>query len=134
MPIIDWTRTDLTYKWFDGSQALAFDIDDFVAFELHMLQRPGASEQYSEELKASATARFNAMSPEKRAAVQQCIVAGLPGRMVEAYTLPQFQAQLDAYSNIDADGLRANLVYFLKAVVSRARVAPPRARRRGDRA
>ena len=58
MPIIDWTRTDLEYDWFDGSRALAFDIDDFVAFELHMLQRPGAAQQYSEELKASATKRF----------------------------------------------------------------------------
>ena len=51
MPIIDWTRTDLKHEWHDGSQALAFDIDDFVAFELHMLKRPGATEQYSEALK-----------------------------------------------------------------------------------
>ena len=164
MPIIDWTRTDLKYEWYDGSRALAFDIDDFVAFELHMLKRPGASEQYSEALKvklashngrstshrdqwrfctlhtvftahgwdaaageaqsshrpvrqASATKRFKEMSEEKRKAVEQCIIAGLPGRMVEAYTLPQFQAQLDAYANIDAAGLRANLKYFLQAVV-----------------
>ena len=66
---------------------------------------------------ASATKRFEEMPEDKRKAVEQCIIAGLPGRMVEAYTLPQFQAQLDAYADIDADGLRANLKYFLQAVV-----------------
>jgi len=120
MPIIDWTRTDLEYDWFDGSRALAFDIDDFVAFELHMLKRPGAAEQYSDELKASATKRFEEMPEAKRSAIERCIIAGLPGRMVEAYTLPQFQAQLDAYASIDAAGLRANLVHFLKKVVPTA--------------
>lgn len=28
--------------WPDGSRALAFDLLDFAAFELHLLQRPGA--------------------------------------------------------------------------------------------
>ena len=38
------------------------------------------------------------MPEEKRKAVEQCIIAGLPGRMVEAYTLPQFQARLASHS------------------------------------
>eukprot|EP00965_Chrysotila_dentata_P151382 5003527-Pleurochrysis_carterae.AAC.3 len=45
MPVIDWTRTDLEFAWRDGSQALAFDIVDFAAFELHILKRQGAKTQ-----------------------------------------------------------------------------------------
>jgi len=117
MPIIDWTRTDLEYAWPDGSRALAFDMVDFVAFELHLLQREGAWHEYPEELKARASARFEEMSAEKRDAITKCIIAGLPGRMVEAYTLDEFKKQLSAYANIDADTLRANLVHFLRAIV-----------------
>ena len=51
--MIDWTRTDLEYEWGDGSRALAFDIDDFAAFELHILKRPGAAQAYD----AAAQAR-----------------------------------------------------------------------------
>jgi mannonate dehydratase len=117
MPIIDWTRTDLQYEWGDGSRALKFDLDEFVAFELFLLKRPGATEQYSEALKARAAARFEQMSAEQRTALERTVIAGLPGRMVEAYTLPQFQETLDAYASIDARQLRDNLAYFLRAVV-----------------
>ena len=50
-------------------------------------------------------------------ALTQTVIAGLPGRMVEAYSLSEFQVALDAYKQLDATQLRANLAYFLKAVV-----------------
>ena len=117
MPVLDWTRTELAQKWADGSRALAFDRTDFIAFELHLLRRPGAEALYDAATRERAAARFAAMDEATRATLERTIVAGMPGRMVDAYTAAGFQAALDAYKEIDAAALRENLAYFLRAVV-----------------
>jgi len=117
MPVIDWTRTDLEYEWADGSRALSFDADDFAAFELFMLKRPGAATSYDAAATERAAARYEAMSEPRRATLQKTVIAGLPGKMTDAYTLEAFQAQLDKYRGIDAAALRSNLAYFLRALV-----------------
>lgn len=123
MPVMDWTRTDLDLEWADGSRALAFDLTAFAAFELHILQRPGAEQSYNAATRARAAERFAAMDEAERALLSQTLTAGMPGRMVEALNLEQFRQALDAYAHIDADGLRANLRYFLQAVVPSAEAA-----------
>jgi len=117
MPVIDWTRTDLERVWPDGARALAFDIDDFVAFEIHILKRPGSEAHYGPEACTRAAARFAEMDQPRIDALTQTVIAGLPGRMVEAYSLAEFQVALDAYKALGATQLRAHLAYFLKAVV-----------------
>ena len=127
MPVIDWTRTDLRHEWHDGSHALSFDRDDFAAFDLHLLRRPGAEADYDQEARARAKARFDAMPPARRAELERTVTAGLPGRMVEAYTLAEFQTALDAYASVPEAKFRDNLVHFLKAVVPAAECAAARA-------
>lgn len=117
MPVLDWTRTDLERVWSDGSRALAFDIDEFAAFELYVLKRDGAEADYPEAVRQRAAARFEAMSEAERATLQSTILAGLPGRMVGAYSIDKFKEALEAYRSISAEQLRENLCYFLRAVV-----------------
>jgi len=116
MPVVDWTRTNLEMQLDDGAKALQFDIAEFAAFDIFMLQRPGAEEAYDEEILDKAKQRFEAMSDEQRYVLQKNIIAGLPGGQ-EGYTLEQFQAKLNDYKDIDDKQYRENLAYFLRAVI-----------------
>nr|WP_319397740.1 mannonate dehydratase [uncultured Carboxylicivirga sp.] len=116
MPVVDWTRTNLTMEMEDGAQALCFDMAEFVAFDLFILKRKGAEGEYSDDIKKLATEKFESMSDEQRYMLQHNIIAGLPGGQ-EGYSIEDFRERLAEYDNISADDYRENLKYFLEQIV-----------------
>ncbi|WP_442487188.1 mannonate dehydratase [Halomonas litopenaei] len=116
MPVLDWTRTDLRWAMPDGALALRFDQTAFAAFDLYLLARPGAEEEYSDDEKAEARSYLDSLDAEARQSLVDTLIAGLPGAE-EHYTLERFREVLAGYAEIDAERLREHLGYFLKAVI-----------------
>jgi mannonate dehydratase len=116
MPILDWMRTDVTYEMPDGSKALYFEKAAFVAFDVFLLKRPGAENEYTAEELAAAKERLDNMNAEEKEMLYRNTLLGLPGSE-ERFTEEQILTALETYSAIDAQKLKQHLFYFLQQVV-----------------
>jgi len=117
MPVIDWTRTDLKFQLPSGAYALRFDQDKFAAFDLFILERENAEDDYSSAELEKAKAAFSEMSDAEKTQLTNNIIAGLPGKMTDSYSLESFREQLAQYQSISSEQLRANLLRFLNIVL-----------------
>jgi len=116
MPVVDWCRTDLEWELPNGARALRFDQARFAAFELFILERPGAEAEFPEPLQIAARCAYAAMGQADIDHLVMIIASALPGSTSEPLTIPAFRDKLAAYRGIDADRLRRHLIEFLEKV------------------
>ncbi|WP_071795942.1 mannonate dehydratase [Natronohydrobacter thiooxidans] len=116
MPVLDWTRTDLRWRRPTGARAMRFDMVDFAAFDIHLLQRAGAAQDFTPAVVEAAACRLAAMDDAARRGLADAITMGLPGS-TEAMDLGTVRAHLDEYGTISAARLRAHFIDFLSEVV-----------------
>jgi mannonate dehydratase len=119
MPVLDWTRTDLAWRRPSGATCMRFDLPDFAAFDIHILRRPGAAEDFPPALVEEAARRFADMDDARRAELARNVVFGLPGA-ADHLTLDDVRTHLAEYDGVGADRLRAHLIDFLSEVAPEA--------------
>ena len=122
MPVLDWSRTSLDYEMPEGSKTLRFVWVDFAIFDLFILKRPNAEEDYEPETRIAAESKYQSMSSYQLSVLTNTVLLGLPGSE-EAFDLNIFQSLLDQYAEIDDAQLRQNLYYFISQVAPVAQEA-----------
>lgn len=115
MPILDWVRTNHNFENPDGSKALLYNHIAFVYFDIHLLKRPNAENEYTAEQKEQALDFGSTLSTEEKELLFKNVLLGLPGSKIN-FTAEQILSLLDNYKDIDENKLRENLIYFLSEV------------------
>jgi mannonate dehydratase len=115
MPVLDWTRTELNYTLHNGSKALRFEKAAYIAFDVFILKRKKAEEEYSAAELQRAENRFKEMNAAQIKTLTKTIIAGLPGSQ-ESFTIDDFNAALQTYKGISTEQLKQHLIHFLKQV------------------
>jgi len=115
MPVVDWTRTDLAYPTSSKGLALRFDMPAFVAYDVFVLERPGAEADYSAAALSAAKARRATLDDAAFATIERNVIGGMPARQAE-YTRAGFAEALRPYAGVDPADLRANLVAFVAEI------------------
>lgn len=116
MPVLDWLRTDVYYPKGDGSTMLYFNRLDYLVFDLYLLGRPGAEQEYTQEQTSRAKQRYESMTDAQKQHLFSNMMLGLPGSD-DSFTAAQVLTELEKYKGIHAAALKEHLFYFLKQVV-----------------
>jgi mannonate dehydratase len=116
MPVVDWTRTDLAFKVAGGGLALRFDLAEFVGYDVFVLKRPNAADDYEAALVERAREAIAAKSEADIARLERNIIAGLPGGAA-ARTRASIGELIASYAGVSDEAMRDNLIAFLREVV-----------------
>jgi mannonate dehydratase len=116
MPVLDWTRTNLDYRLANGASALRYDAPALAAFDLYILKRPEALQEFTAEQQQAAKTYFDGLSDDEKTQLTNIIMAGLPGTD-DVFTIEEFKLHLKKYEHINAKVLKQHMAYFLQAII-----------------
>jgi len=116
MPVLDWTRTNLDFRLPNNASALRYHAPAVAAFDLFILEREGAYNDFSQRQQQLAKEYFDSLDDGDKLKLTNTIMAGLPGTD-EVFTIAEFKEHLKKYKDTDARALKNNLAYFLKAII-----------------
>jgi mannonate dehydratase len=116
MPVVDWTRTNLMYELPNAARALRFEMTDFAAYDVCMLERENAALDYEPDILARAKERFQAMTEQQKEQLEQNIIAGLPGGE-GSYDRAGLREAIDEFNALGTEGMRQNLFAFLQEII-----------------
>lgn len=117
MPVLDWVRTDMAYRLPDGTECLHYDPVRFAAFEIYLLQRPGAEKDYTPEQLQKAEQFFRSLRSEAEVkAFEKTIIDVFPGVSL-GLSLDDIRRMLAKYAAIDRAKLQEHLKLFLQEVI-----------------
>ncbi|MDO7084562.1 mannonate dehydratase [Pseudocolwellia sp. AS88] len=119
MPVVDWTRTNLSYALPNQAKALRFEMSDFAAYDVYLLERENAHLDYPADLLAKAKERFDLMSSEEKQLLEENIIAGLPGGE-GSYSRESIREAIAEFIQLGNEGMRRNLILFLEAIIPTA--------------
>jgi len=115
MPLLDWTRTDLSYEVETGATCMRFDLIDFIMFDAFILNRKGAAEEHDAALVSEAQLRFQSASDDRKAQLLNNIICGLPGA-ADHFSLEDIKAHLEIYAPYDHARLAQNHYDFIEMI------------------
>ena len=119
MPLLDWTRTDLAAPVARGGTCLRFEAAKMAAFELYMLGRSAAEEDYTPEALQKAAIWYQQATNDDKATLLHSIMSGLPGAY-DRYDIAGLKTALSGYGGLGQDDLRANFKRFLQEIIPAA--------------
>ena len=122
MPVLDWTRTDLDFRLPNNASALRYSVSEMAAFDLYILERAGADTDYTPGQQQKAKALLDSLSADAKQQLTNNLLAGLPGTN-KTLSMDEFKGHLQKYAGTDAQKLKDNLAYFLRAIIPYAEQA-----------
>lgn len=140
MPVLDWARTDLLHPNPNGSSNLYFDWGEFAYFDIHILKREGAEEEWTKisrgeakghladilrgrdimaevnAIKAKATPEFDHDMVDTIVIKTQGFVSG-NFKEGDERPVEMFRDLLALYKNVSREQLRDNMKTWLEAIM-----------------
>lgn len=123
MPVLDWARTELEYPNMDGTTNLYFNRGEFAYFDIHILKRHNARNDWDSETLQRVEELALMITSEKETQLVENIIIKTQGFVngnfskADLNPIEKFRNLLDLYVGVDKDSLRTNLRYFLEEIM-----------------